>query len=38
VLGCDQTLALEDGSLLDKPRDRDDAAAQLGGCAGPATA
>ncbi|MCJ8159215.1 nucleoside triphosphate pyrophosphatase [Sphingomonas sp. LaA6.9] len=29
VLGCDQTLALEDGAMLDKAADRDTAAAQL---------
>lgn len=29
VLGCDQTLSLDDGALLDKPRDRPDAADQL---------
>lgn len=29
VLGCDQVLALEDGSLLDKPGSRDEARAQL---------
>lgn len=30
VLGCDQTLAMADGVLLDKPTSRADAAAQLG--------
>lgn len=29
VLGCDQTLALDDGTMLDKPADRAAAAAQL---------
>jgi septum formation protein len=29
VLGCDSVVALDDGSLLDKPIDRDDAARQL---------
>ncbi|MBF0665566.1 MAG: Maf family protein [Brevundimonas sp.] len=29
VLGCDQVLALEDGTMLDKPEDRDDARRQL---------
>jgi septum formation protein len=29
VLGCDQVLALEDGTTLDKPGDRHEAAAQL---------
>jgi len=29
VLGCDQVLVLADGSLLDKPKDRDEAGAQL---------
>lgn len=29
VLGCDQTLAREDGSMLDKPETRSDAEAQL---------
>lgn len=29
VLGCDSVVALEDGTLLDKPVDRTDAAAQL---------
>ncbi|MGF7148328.1 septum formation protein [Sphingomonas zeicaulis] len=29
VLGCDQVLALDDGRMLDKPTDRDAAAAQL---------
>ena len=29
VLGCDQVLALDDGTMLDKPVDRDAAAAQL---------
>ncbi|MFS0738035.1 nucleoside triphosphate pyrophosphatase [Sphingomonas sp. 1P06PA] len=29
VLGCDTTVALDDGTMLDKPEDRDDAAAQL---------
>lgn len=29
VLGCDQTLARDDGMLFDQPRDRDDAATQL---------
>jgi septum formation protein len=29
VLGCDQTLALDDGEMLDKPESRDDAARQL---------
>lgn len=29
VLGCDQTLALDDGTMLDKPQGRDGAAAQL---------
>lgn len=29
VLGCDQVLALDDGTMLDKPRDRDDARAHL---------
>lgn len=29
VLGCDQTLSCEDGSLLDKPQSREDAADQL---------
>lgn len=29
VLGCDQTLALDDGTMLDKPVDRAAAAAQL---------
>ena len=29
VLGCDQLLVRDDGALLDKPADRDEAAAQL---------
>lgn len=29
VLGCDSVVALDDGTLLDKPVDRDDAAAHL---------
>jgi len=29
VLGCDQTLVLDDGTMLDKPVDRDDAAEHL---------
>lgn len=29
VLGCDSVVALEDGSMLDKPRDRAEAAAHL---------
>jgi len=29
ILGCDQVLVLADGSMLDKPRDRDEAGAQL---------
>jgi septum formation protein len=29
VLGCDQTLACADGTMLDKPTSREDAAAQL---------
>ncbi|MDQ2877523.1 MAG: Maf family protein [Pseudomonadota bacterium] len=29
VLGCDSVVALEDGSILDKPIDREDAAAHL---------
>lgn len=29
VLGCDSVVALEDGSLLDKPRSRDEAATHL---------
>ena len=29
VLGCDSVVALEDGAMLDKPRDRDEAAAHL---------
>jgi septum formation protein len=29
VMGCDQTLARDDGTLFDQPRGRDDAAAQL---------
>lgn len=29
VLGCDQVLALDDGSLLDKPGSREEASAQL---------
>ena len=29
VLGCDSVVALEDGTMLDKPRDRADAAAHL---------
>lgn len=34
VLGSDQTLELEDGTLRDKPRDRDNALAQLRGFSG----
>jgi septum formation protein len=34
VLGCDQTLERDDGSMIDKPRSRDEAAAQLRGLAG----
>lgn len=34
VLGCDQTLALADGSMLDKPADRDQAREQLRGLRG----
>jgi septum formation protein len=29
VLGCDSTVVLDDGTMLDKPASRDDAAAQL---------
>lgn len=29
VLGCDSTVALDDGTMLDKPENRDEAAAQL---------
>lgn len=34
VLGCDQTLERDDGSMIDKPRSRDEAAAQLRSLAG----
>ncbi|SNS71768.1 septum formation protein [Sphingomonas laterariae] len=34
VLGCDQTLAMADGAMLDKPASRDDAARQLQGLRG----
>jgi septum formation protein len=34
VLGSDQVLELEDGGILDKPRDRDEALAQLRGFSG----
>lgn len=34
VLGCDQTLALDDGGTLDKPVDRDEARRQLVGLRG----
>lgn len=34
VLGCDQTLALDDGTMLDKPAGRAGAAAQLGQLSG----
>ncbi|TKD51922.1 Maf family protein [Sphingomonas baiyangensis] len=34
VLGCDSIVALADGTLLDKPRDRDDAAAHLAAMSG----
>lgn len=34
VLGCDQTLSCEDGTMLDKPVSREDAAAQLRGLRG----
>ncbi|MDB5699172.1 MAG: septum formation protein Maf [Alphaproteobacteria bacterium] len=34
VLGCDQTLERHDGSMIDKPRSIDEAAAQLRGLSG----
>ncbi|XHS02329.1 Maf-like protein [Sphingomonas sp. DBB INV C78] len=34
VLGCDQTLAMADGTMLDKPASREDAARQLRGLRG----